>query len=184
MLGPVSDHRITPALLGLVTLSAIAQSSCSSGEGLPIVINEVHTDPIEFVEIMNIGDETVSLVDVTLTDSDAEGDPLVADRAPLPEIGLEPGERLVMLLGQEVSDGMLRTGTTECVLVGLRDCVHVAFRLRSAEGETVYLQRRGRVIDFVEIPPVATEPEETYCRQPDGTGEFEACDASPGEVNP
>lgn len=187
--GAVPAARPVPAVALFVALSSLLSPGvllygCSAGGGLPLVINEVHADPVEFVEIVNVGDAPVSLQNVTLTDSDADGEPIAADRAPMPAIGLGPGERLVVILGQDVSDGVLRTGTIDCEIVGLTDCVHAAFRLRSGEGETVYLQNGEVVVDVVEVPPSATTPEQTYCRTPDGTGSFGPCVASPGEVNP
>jgi len=169
-------------LLSLAFLAYPLLVSCQEGSSsLPLVINEVHATPPEWVEILNLSDVAQPLRDVQLMGSDADGRP-TAERAQLPDIAILPGEHFVVALGMLDADSELHQGR-ECGIDGVSECAFAAFRVRADEGETVFLFEGERHIDSFEYAARGASLDETQCRLPDGTGLERACRATPAAEN-
>jgi hypothetical protein len=112
----------------------------------------------DFVELINTGSGPVSLLGLYLADSN--------NAAPLPDMQLAPGARLVLW-----ADDQLQQGET-----------HLPFKL-DQDGEHVSLWRGACVrLDQLEVPSLAVN--QTFARFPDGTGEATRCRyASAGRDN-
>lgn len=113
----------------------------------------------DYIELYNSGEARIWLDEYALTDGGA--------LAPLPEIPLGPGERVVFYADGETEEGER----------------HLPFKL-SSSGEEVQLRTRsGHILETVEIPALAEN--ESYARFPDDDeGEFMACRyASPNAAN-
>ena len=164
-------------------LASLLSASCDGGEvDLPLVINEVHATPPEWVEIQNLADHGLALTGVTLAGSDEAGEP-VAVRDPLPNIELRPGERFIVKLGATVADGEVHSAR-ECAIEDVSECGFATTRVRATEGETIYLfARGGGVVDLFVYPPNGAGLDETQCRVPDGTGPETRCVATPTLTN-
>ncbi|MEZ4326691.1 MAG: hypothetical protein R3B40_15865 [Polyangiales bacterium] len=164
------------ALAWLVAPLAVgpALTACTKGSSnLPLVINEVHATPPEWVEIVNLSDQLLPLRDVQLTGSDEDGRPS-DERAQLPDIAILPGEHLVVALGKLDADSELH-GARECGIEGVSECAFAAFRVRADAGETVHLFENARHIDAFVYEPRGAGLDETQCRLPDGTGDIMVC---------
>lgn len=169
-------------LFSLAFLAYPVLTSCDPGSSsLPLVINEVHATPPEWVEIMNLSDQPQPLRDVQLMGSDADGRP-TDERAQLPDIAILPGEHFVVALGMVDADSELH-GARECGIDGVSECAFAAFRVRADEGETVHLFENARHIDSFEYAPRGASLDETQCRLPDGTGLETVCAATPAAEN-
>ncbi len=169
-------------LLSLAVLAYPLLTSCQEGSSsLPLVINEVHATPPEWVEILNLSDGPQPLRDVQLMGSDADGRP-TEERAQLPDIAILPGEHFVVALGKVNADSELH-GARECDIEGVSECAFAAFRVRADEGETVHLFENARHIDSFEYAPRGASLDETQCRLPDGTGLERTCRATPAAEN-
>ena len=91
-----SLHALPLLALGLLLHPLL--TSCQEGSSsLPLVINEVHATPPEWVEILNLSDQAQPLRDVQLMGSDADGNP-TEERTQLPDIAILPNEHLVDLI--------------------------------------------------------------------------------------
>ena len=168
---------LTSTVLALPVLTSCADGSSN----LPLVINEVHATPPEWVEILNLSDRPLALRDVQLTGSDANGRP-DDDRAQLPDIPILPGEHFVIALGKPDADSELHQDR-ECGIEGVSECAFAAMRVRADEGETVHLFEHARHIDEFVYAPRGATLDQTQCRLPDGTGDPRACEPTAAAVN-
>lgn len=144
-----------------------------SGEPLlePLVINEVMSDnegahldeqleTEDYVEIVNVSEEPVQLSDYEIGHVDRK-------RRALPDLILEPKERVVFYADDSPGQGPL----------------HLPLKL-SSSGERLVLWKKGdcRRIDALKFPALGEN--EVFARYPDATGPFEVCRyASPGREN-
>ena len=108
----------------------------------------------EFIEVMNIGDQAADLRGLRLDDGDGGSSPYT-----LPSSMLQAGQMVVFYGSQtriSLSDG----------------------------GDTVRLMRtNGEVVDIYNYP-VVKEPDQSWCRLPDGRGAWtSACRPTPGNAN-
>ncbi len=178
----ISRPVLPVPLLSVLLLSMALSTSCTVGSSnLPLVINEVHATPPEWVEIVNLSDQILPLRNVQITDSDLDGAPSV-ERTQLPDIGILPGEHFVIALGKVNADSELHSAR-ECGIPNVQECAFAAFRVRAEEGESVHLFEGTRHIDTFEYAPRGAMLDETLCRIPDGTGLPRACESTPAEDN-
>jgi hypothetical protein len=170
------------ALHALATLTCALVTGCDpDASRLPLVINEVHATPPEWVEILNLSDQAQPLRDVQLMGSDADGRP-TEERAQLPDIAILPGEHFVVALGKLNADRELHVAR-ECNIDGVTECAFAAFRVRAEEGETVHLFENSRRIDSFDYAPRGAGLDETLCRLPNGTGTEQRCTLTPAAQN-
>ncbi len=175
-----SLHALPLLALGLLLHPLL--TSCQEGSSsLPLVINEVHATPPEWVEILNLSDQAQPLRDVQLMGSDADGNP-TEERTQLPDIAILPNEHLVVALGRLEADGELHNAR-ECGIEGVSECLFATFRVRADEGETVFLFEGSRHIDSFTYAPRGASLDQSQCRLPNGTGLERACTATPSEEN-
>jgi spore coat protein CotH len=129
-----------------------------------LVINEAMASPpdgeLDWIELLATGDLPVSLSDYTLVDD--------GDHAPnvLPDVTLAPGEHHVVIASREPPpDGSF----------------HVTFQL--GRNDSLTLARDGVEVDFVEWTEDDVPEGASWGRYPDGSGDAQALDPTPGETN-
>ncbi|MFT5353322.1 MAG: hypothetical protein ACI9KE_000520 [Polyangiales bacterium] len=128
----------------------------SSNEGVAV---DESGETEDYIELYNAGEVRIWLDAFTLSDSGTV--------APLPELPLGPGERIIFYADGEVEEGER----------------HLPFKLSSG-GEQVQLRSRsGHIFETIEVPALAEN--ESYARFPDDDeGEFMVCRyASPNAAN-
>ena len=178
-------NPLRPTLLRVTLGLAVSLvSSCAPGSSnLPLVINEVHATPVEWVEIRNLAERDIPLTDVEIGGSSADGTPDPREeRTRLPAIALRPGERFVVVLGRLDADGELHDAR-DCGVPDISECALASFRVNASAGETVRLFEGQRHIDAFEFPAGVVGLDDTICRIPDGTGPGLPCEATPAAAN-
>lgn len=170
------------------TETATGGQSTSTGQGgaaaLPLVINEIGATGDEFVEIVNLSSDVVSLDGLALADTDTvNGGPKTADAARFPkDAEIQPGEHLVVLCGQAGSDGV--GPHDKCGNIGPSTCYYATWSVSAKNGEKVYLLGQDdAVLSEVEYPADAAPSGDTWGRFPDVTGDFADTKSTPGDVN-
>ncbi len=116
----------------------------------------------DWLELYNASEEAVNLGEYSLSN-----DPDQPGRYALPEQTLEPGEYCVLFLSEKG-------------LNLLRDYPIVPFNLSSA-GESVYLSKNGRIVDYANVPVL---PMDTSYGRGEGMADFSTLsDCTPGREN-
>lgn len=144
---------------------------CQEILGTPLVFNELMSDnegallddqleTEDYFELLNVSEHGVLL-------SDFEVGQVEIARTRLPEVVLEPGDRILFYADDAPGQGER----------------HLPMKL-SSKGESLQLWKRGECqrVDVVHFPALGEN--EVYARYPDGAGDFEKCRyASPGRSN-
>ncbi len=145
-----------------------------------LVINELEPGD-EWIELYNGASEAVPLGGYRITDSD-EGMPRLDSAATFPDdFMLEPGAYLIVVENDPPTEGAL----SEDCAVGTR-CLHTSFGLSASRGETIYiLPPEGDDTPALSatLPPEAVGDGLSYCRFPNGTGDFQGCMPTPEASN-
>ncbi len=136
---------------------AMAAAICYMGASAQLVINELMQSNIDcimddlnefpdsWVELYNVGTETVSLKDYLIGDKDK-----VKKAYQLPGIQLKPGEFIVIYC-DKVGEGL-----------------HTGFRLESGKGGNLYLFKGDEIVDKLEDWKKQPAPNIAYGRKSDG----------------
>lgn len=104
----------------------------------------------DFIELVNIGDESLSLQDYALGDEPGEA-------TTLPELELLPGQSVLFWADDEPEQGPL----------------HLPFKLSNSGTPVLLWSSACELVDKVEVPELPRS--ESYARLPDGTGPFSVC---------
>ncbi|RYZ03985.1 MAG: hypothetical protein EOO73_25340 [Myxococcales bacterium] len=104
----------------------------------------------DFIELVNTGDESISLAEYAIADESREA-------TALPELELKPGETVLLWADDEPEQGPL----------------HLPFKLSSSGTPVLLWSKDCELVDKVEVPELPRS--ESYARLPDGTGEFSVC---------
>ncbi len=130
-----------------------------------LLINEVMTSPPEdetdWVELIAVGDELVNLSDYTLVDDQRDREPVA-----LPDVTLEEGQFHVIIASREPPD---------------EETFYLPFQL--GRNDSLTLARDGVEVDHLEWNEEDILRDGTYGRYPDGFGEDQPLDPTPGAPN-
>lgn len=140
--------------------------------GNVVVINEINPDSPDFVELLNAGTTPLSLDGLSIIDSD---DTHTAVAFPAGTT-LAPGQRFIVAFQVTCPDAPpAGLGLTE-------RCVATDFGIGGG-GDTIRI-RDGAGAEIVSVVfPGGLATDQSYCRLPDGTGDFAACDITLDAVN-
>jgi hypothetical protein len=156
-----------------------SSSAMSKGE---VVINEIDANN-DWIELVNVGEESFELSGLLLADSDA-GEPKLDTAIEFPEgATLAGGARLFILAKQdnEVEPGV-QDPQTVCE-PGASPCFYAPFGISDADGDEIYLLDGDRIVSSGVYEPSAAADGESWCRLPDGTGDFAVCVPTPSAPN-
>lgn len=156
----------------------------AGGAASPLVINEIGATGDEFVEIVNPTSKAISLDDLALADTDStNGEPKIADAARFPKgAEIAPGEHLVVLCGQDPSDGV--GPHDKCGADGPDICYYATWSVSAKDGETVFLlSPSDEILAQAEYPADAASTGNTWGRFPDVTGDLAETLATAGKPN-
>ncbi|MDI3290188.1 lamin tail domain-containing protein [Polyangium sp. 15x6] len=148
-----------------------------------IVINEIAaTGAEEWIEIVNVGDAVMDLDGYGIADQDGDV-PKVAEAVRfVAGTKLSPGAYLVIVAGLDAPGSGPQS---ECLSSGgPATCYHAGFGISAKNGDKIFfLSPSDAIVAEAEYPPAAVADGQTYGRVPNGIGDFEACEPTPGEAN-
>ncbi len=157
-------------------------SSSSMGTG-DVVVNEIDAS-LDWIELYNKGQGPFDMSGITLADSDGAGGPKVDDAIIFPAGTTIAAGGSLFILGKQ--DAVVSPGEqepqTECA-PGTSPCFYAPFGLSDGDGDELFLLDGDRLISSSAYPAAAAADGETWCRVPDGTGDFEVCTPTPGAAN-
>jgi hypothetical protein len=169
--------------------NASSSSTGSSGGGssgggtAKIVINEIQATTEDWVEIVNIGDAVADLSGMGLADQDTDGTPKLADAVRFIDgAKLVPGEYLIVVANlKNTSPGP----QGNCLMSGgPPTCYQATWGISGANGDEIFLlSTTDQVIESAPYPVNAVLDGQSYCRLPNGIGDFKACKPTPAELN-
>lgn len=148
-----------------------------------LVINEVHAVTEDWIEVLNADTVDADLSGVGLTDKNAMGVPDAVDAVRFIEGSkLAPGEYLIVVANLNTAEPGIQT---KCLLSGgPSTCYQAKWGISSTNGDKVYLlSPTDDVVDVATYPMNAVMDGQSYCRLPDGTGDFAACTPTPAAKN-
>lgn len=148
-----------------------------------VVINEIQATVEDWVEITNIGTEVAELGGLGLADKMADGTPEVADAIRFADDEkLAPGEFLFVVVNVK---GAAEGPQTTCLMSGgPARCYQAKWGISAANGDSVFLlYPDDKILDLAVYPMNAVGMDQSYCRLPNGTGEFAACKPTPAATN-
>lgn len=163
--------------------SSSSSGQSSSGGTAKLVINEVQTTTDDWVEIINVGDGVANLSGMGLADQDTNGTPKLAEAVRFIEgENLVPGEYLLVVAN--VKNPILGP-TGDCLASGgPATCYQASWGISGANGDQIFLlSPMDEVVEAVIYPANAVLDGQSYCRLPNGAGQFQACKPTPGELN-
>jgi Lamin Tail Domain len=148
-----------------------------------VAINEISATE-DWVELYNRGDAAIDIGGMLLADSDGAGAPKLDEAISFP-VGttVAPGASLFILAKQ---DGVVKPGEQEPQTVcapGTSPCFYAPFGLSDGDGDEIFLLDGDRLQSNGIYPPAAAAEGESWCRLPDGTGDFDVCTPTPGAPN-
>jgi len=148
-----------------------------------VAINEMSATE-DWVELYNRGDGAADIGGLLLADSDGAGGPKLDEAISFP-VGttIAAGASLFILAKQ---DAVVKPGEQEPQTVcapGTSPCFYAPFGLSDGDGDEIFLVDGERVLSNGIYPAAAAAEGESWCRLPDGTGEFAVCTPTPGAPN-
>jgi len=148
-----------------------------------LVINEMHAVTEDWIEVLNADTVDADLSGVGLTDKNATGVPDAVDAVRfLDGSKLAPGEFLIVVAN--VNTAMPGIQTTCLLMGGPSTCYQAKWGISSTNGDKVYLlSPTDDVVDVATYPVNAVMDGQSYCRLPDGTGDFAPCSPTPAAKN-
>jgi Lamin Tail Domain len=148
-----------------------------------LVINEMHAVTEDWIEVLNADTVDADLSGVGLTDKNATGVPDAIDAVRFLEGSkLAPGEFLIVVAN--VSTAMPGIQTTCLMTGGPATCYQAKWGISSTNGDKVYLlSPTDDVVDVATYPVNAVLDGQSYCRLPNGTGDFAPCAPTPAAAN-
>lgn len=163
--------------------SASSSGQSSSGGTAKLVINEVQTTTDDWVEIINVGDGVANLSGMGLADQDDTGTPKLAEAVRFIEgENLVPGEYLLVVANVKNPNAGPQG---DCLASGgPATCYQASWGISGANGDQIFLlSPMDEIVDAVICPANAVLDGQSYCRLPNGAGQFQACKPTPGELN-
>lgn len=146
----------------------------------PIAINEVQGKGDDWIELLNTGDQSVSLGGMHLADMGANGCPKMDEALLFPtSASLPPGGRLLVVGKKAPKAGE----QTDCLPGASGTCWHMAFKVSATSGDAIFLISGGKVVAAAAVPPNALTDTASWGRLPDGTGTYTNVVPTPGTAN-
>lgn len=147
-----------------------------------VVINEISATGDDWIELVNVGDAVMDLDGYGIADQDGDM-PKLAEAVRF-EAGtkLSPGAYLVIVAGLDMAEPGPQS---DCLPNGgPATCHQAAFGISASNGDKIYLlSPSDAIVEEAAYPANAVADGQTYGRVPNGIGDFEACDPTPGEAN-
>lgn len=136
-----------------------------------LVINEISAAGDDWIEVKNIGGTALDVGGWIVTQLDDMGMPEPERAAAFPAgFTIPPGGYFVIVTDQ---DAPLEGIQTECVVVGISECLISEFGISVGGGDTlVVLDASGTEVHRAVYPGGAVTTGQTWARIPDGTGDF------------
>lgn len=165
-----------------------SSSSSSSGQGgstgmVKLVINEIQATSEDWVEIVNLGDAVADLSGMGLADMDADGAPKLAEAVRFIDgAKLVPGEYLLVVANVNNANPGPQG---DCLASGgPQTCYQAGWGISGSNGDQIFLlSAADEIVDTVPYPANAVLDGQSYCRLPNGIGDFKACTPTPAELN-
>ena len=162
--------------------------AATDGGALSIVVNELQPQGDDFAEILNAGSSPLSLDGLFVADMDGIGNPPAdpTHRTAVPAgIEIAAGERFViaMNLGSATMPGLI---TDPLLCRGASRCIQTSYGMSAGNGDSfAVLDAAGEVIARGDYPGsiAMLGAGESWCRLPDGSGDFARCTATPEAIN-
>lgn len=158
--------------------------STSSAPGdADLVINEI-TATEDWIELYNPGDQPFDLGGLGLADADGPGVPKLDEAIIFPAGTTVAAGGFLFILAKQ--DAVVMPGEQEPQTVcapGSSPCFYAPFGLSDGEGDEIFLLDGEDVLASGAYPPAAAPEPASWCRLPDGTGDFGVCEATPGTSN-
>lgn len=148
-----------------------------------LVINEIQATSEDWVEIINIGDAVADLSGMGLADQDTDGTPKLAEAVRFIDgAKLVPGDYLLVVANV---NNPAPGPTADCLNSGGPDlCYQASWGISGANGDHIFLLSSTDVtIDSAIYPANAVPDGQSYCRLPNGSGDWQACKPTPSELN-
>lgn len=168
---------------GSSSSSSSGQSSSGAMGTAKLVINEMQATTEDWVEILNIGDAVADLSGMGLADQDTDGTPKIADAVRFIEgQKLVPGEYLLVVANVKnpnpgPQSDCLQSG-------GPSTCYQAVWGISGSNGDQIFLlSPTDDVVTSAQYPVNAVVDGQSYCRLPNGIGDFAACKPTPSELN-
>lgn len=156
----------------------------SSGIGMAkVVINEIQATTDDWVEIVNVGDAIADLSGMGLADQDTDGTPKLAEAVRFIDgAKLVPGEYLLIVANLKSANPGPQG---DCLMSGgPPTCYQATWGISGSNGDEIFLlSTTDQVVDAAPYPVNAVLDGQSYCRLPNGIGDFKACKPTPGELN-
>lgn len=158
--------------------------STSSAPGdADLVINEI-TATEDWIELYNRGSRPFDLGGLGLADADGPGVPKLDEAIIFPAGTTVAAGGYLFILAKQ--DAVVMPGEQEPQTVcapGSSPCFYAPFGLSDGDGDEIFLLDGEDILASGEYPPAAAAEPSTWCRVPDGTGDFAECEATPGASN-
>ncbi len=157
-------------------------SSSQTTQG-QVVINEISATE-DWIELYNTGAAAFDLSGWMLADSETPGTPKLDEAIIFPAgTSIAAGASLFILAKQDmvVMPGE-QTPQTMCA-PGSSPCFFAPFGLSDTDGDEIFLIEGDVTVSASPYPAAAAAEGESWCRLPDGTGNFSVCTPTPGAPN-
>lgn len=162
----------------------------ATATGARVVINELAPDGApDFVELFNPSSTAFSLAGYFIADTDGLGEPPAdpTHRVLLPAgATIPPGGFVVIAMNVDPPAGMTETPVgpvSPCPVAGVASCFQTAFGVGRTMETLALLTSDGREVARADYAGDLRGAEQSYCRVPDGTGDFAMCVSTPGAAN-
>jgi hypothetical protein len=154
------------------------------------VINELASDgDPDFVELYNPTSAPISLDGLVLADEDGLGTPPAdaTHRITFP-VGttIPSGGYVVIAMNVDPPMGSMETPVgpvSPCPVSGVPSCFQASFGIGRTMDVIAILASDDSEITRVDYAGMLMGAEQSYCRMPNGTGDFTTCTSSPGATN-
>ncbi|MDI1433236.1 lamin tail domain-containing protein [Polyangium sorediatum] len=147
-----------------------------------VVINEIAATGEEWIELVNVGDAVMDLDGYGVADQDGDA-PKLAEAVRF-EAGtkLAPGSYLVIVAGLDAPEAGPQA---ECLAEGgPATCYQAGFGISASKGDKIFLlSPSDAIVEEAAYPAEAVAEGQTFGRVPNGIGDFEACEPTPGAAN-
>lgn len=163
--------------------SSSSSGQSSSGGTAKLVINEIQATTEDWVEIINVGDGVADLTGMGLADQDTDGVPKLAEAVRFIEgAKLVPGDYLLVVANVNNPNPGPQG---DCLASGgPATCYQAGWGISGSNGDQIFLlSPTDEVVDTAMYPANAVMDGQSYCRLPNGAGNFQACKPTPSELN-